>query len=402
MLKHSDSPRAPGLRFIPHVYFHVVSSTVRIRIAATRSLGGYAIARLSAGDDHRSTSCVREDSLSFIVTHAPSHRAHDAPARRLYDVAMDVMARDEPLEWSWLMSTLGYTMILGEGSVLVVQSFLRLVVNVASAAARSPRHSVRAMHTCLWRCLVWSLVLFRRYAECYQDDPERSIQDWKTRWFTGIEFLKQEIKDGLGAALLYCVLGSAPVHSDEDGSDSAMKVDDNPQVSPWIQVLAEMIRSPHPEAHREGVAVFSHLLGQIGSSADQSIAIENLEARRVLVPSFFDGTTLDASSLPGFAIPAFDIACIRRLTSTEVEVHWYDLMNLWEVCLERTLRSEKSCALLVSIFQQSLQFSLSRPRLRTILFRSGTHCSSCSPSSRRGTATWRFLRRARNTSFLSY
>ena len=339
------------VQFVPPVCCHLLSQRDRVRLEAARALGAYSIAKLSctaANDDY--WKAAADDARKFISAHASSHRQGGAPDRRLYDIASDILSQDEATEMLWLISTLGSLMIVSQGSMIYSQSFLRLAVKVAAAAASSSRHLVRTMHLAFWRCFVWSLVLFRRSAEESQGDQNGPVKDWKATWFKGVGFVKQEVRGGNGAALVYSILAVPSVQL--DSSESSTGIDDELRVDPWMAVIKDMVHSRYLETHLEGINLISRLLSCIGSSTHASTTEPELDPWKVLPKSFFNGTILDEQS-PPFSLPAFDISSVRRLTEKEIEGQWGNLMTLWEIGLEKALGTGRELSLSVSTLSYS-------------------------------------------------
>ncbi|KAH9936203.1 uncharacterized protein B0H18DRAFT_1113630 [Fomitopsis serialis] len=320
---------------LPSVLNQLASDSELVRTEAAHALGSFAFAALSHDTDaHRMSegplrrslqtfidaatskqSMISEDVKNLVASFTRSLGPGDTPTRTL--VWRQVIIAS-------IIATLG-------SEVFTHKASLKLIIKTLGQIKQRKLQVLRLMHALVWRCLVWA------YAELQRRDvPGHSrISPAKVR-DGALELIKQEQRDGIGAALISTLLCSPPLNRTQGDSAHAKHQD----VTEAVAVLRKMA-SDRASVRAEARAILSRLTSAIGS-APTPPTTPATDGRSlgegIVVKELFDGTILRVdverlSTMLPELVP-FSVEKIRPLTEAEIVGSWDALVEIWKILVK--------------------------------------------------------------------
>lgn len=335
---------------------HTVSDSLSTRFQATRVLNAFVLAKLSAlsgsWDCHQ---VISRDVRLFIDVQASKRKSPQSQAC-LTGVLTTALALDkakQPGEGpSWATVVLAALVVLSDSHLFTHPPSLKLFFNIVAQTLKKKRSTARALHSYVWKCLVWAFSRLKA-------NPEGD--NVKERAF---RVVKQELGEGIGIALVASVI-----------AEDRERLHD--YVPKALEVIKDMIRDKQPSTREVGVSLLVRLAGST-SSAKSS---HEWDSSGVLARQLFDGTFMDGWENLTAAVrlidpPKFNL--VRSLSDAEIFSYSDAFMDVWVEAVEVSFQEPLS-ELPVSCWSRT------RPQrrltlLRLVLFMSGIRCYSFRPS----------------------
>ncbi|KAJ7095729.1 hypothetical protein B0H15DRAFT_880339 [Mycena belliarum] len=306
---------SPLLEVFPSILRHLTADSCAIRLQAVKALGRFAMA---ATNTSTTTSGCHASISALLTTYINSQCKS---ARRLRTLVTAAVSSDKPSYGAdspfWAVQLLASFVILLDGAIFLTPHALKLTGRSLQRLAAHNQRLASALHAYLWKCLVW---VFSRLPKVAGDVKRDAI------FLT----VKQDLRGGIGLALVLALLDAAPNDGSCDTSDSVTKV---------LLVVGDMLSNQDELLQVDGIAILTKLLytPALSSLPDS----QNLD---ILVPQLFDGSLLQAkhsqvsSVVRSLGQPS--VSGVRQLSDSEILRHWNGLADLWVRATNISLRPE--------------------------------------------------------------
>lgn len=224
----------------------------------------------------------------------------------------------------WALAVLSALIVLSDAPLFSSPQSLKLCILSLAPVLVHKRHSIRALHPHVWKCLAWAFLRL--------EGEDCSWDDMKDRTF---RVVKQELGGGIGVALVRALLGKSEPQSST--------VRDLGNVLRALDLVKDMVVAQSGSTRRDGLLLLSRLVGAIGNpgplkQGDQDVMNDS----SVLARGLFDGTILGSTRDGlGAAVRSLDVVKIdqvRQLSEEELIHHWDSLADIWVIAVERALR----------------------------------------------------------------
>jgi hypothetical protein len=303
---------SPLLAIFSCILEHLIADSAAIRVQAVNALGRFALAKLNilstANSCHASLTATLTTFVNSQTSKLKSVQSQ-LRLRPLVNAALSARNPSHPADSPfWAVQLLASFVILLGDSVFSNPRALKFILQSLEQLAAHKQKLVTRLHPYVWKCLVW---VFSRLPA-----PNDDGEDTRHPVFL---VLKQELRGGIGLALILSLLGTAPNDGSWDTSESVTKV---------LEVVKDMMASSDRLVQAEGIALLTQLLytptlptTSAGTQSD------------VLVPQLFDGSIVQSkpdsvvSTIRSF--PRLNPSQVRQLSDSEILHHWDALANLW-------------------------------------------------------------------------
>lgn len=189
---------------------------------------------------------------------------------------------------------------------------LEFLLEVIGVTLTHENSFVRALHPCIWRCLIWTWAQMLARAETFDSD----MMDLSFR------AIKKELTGGLGATVTSILLRKC------NPDYSPLTVRGNKWLEQGFSVVQCMIYGECPSTQKQGIALLQ--LITIGSSSETGGSPLSEDFRDVLPMFLVDGAVLDIQlkDLPSL-IRKNPVAVARSLTEPEIGFLYEILFEEW-------------------------------------------------------------------------
>ncbi|KAH9841456.1 uncharacterized protein C8Q71DRAFT_700943 [Rhodofomes roseus] len=318
----------------PPVIKRLSSDVDHIRTEAVYALSGFAFAVVSHDQDTRRMSVgpLRRPLQNSIDAADGKQASPSSKTRNLVTTVMALLGSgDKPAPTQHVVRAqviLASAIAISGAEIFTHKASLKLVLKVSAETARHNRRSVRIVHALVWRCLVWAFAELQRESDAGNTQkPLRKIRN------SVLEVIKQERRDGIGAALISTLLGSPLTHGDPLAKQK--------NVGEAIAVLRSMAEDS-ANVRAEARAILSRLTSAIGS-APTPPSTPATEGRSlgegIIVKELLDGTIQRmseeqlAKALP--ELTQFSVEGIRPLMEAEIVASWDKLVESWMALVKK-------------------------------------------------------------------
>jgi hypothetical protein len=347
--RHSRQFISPLLELLPSVLENLSSESVECRLQAGHALGGFVLAKMNllSVSGYPQELVVR---MLRVFVEGQSLKQQSSQTQHLPSLMVDALSTIDSATTkgpSWGMVVLASLIVLSDASVFFHAQSIKFAIKSLRHASRHKNQDICAAHAVVWRTLVWAfsrvspeLIVRRRNDSGKKDDPDVTRDNV-------LKTISQELKGGIGIALVTSLLGS---------SDSEASTD----VSRALIVIKEMVSGKNYADHREAILLLNRIVSAIGSPltgrARDDEWLENIDLSRGL----FDGTIIDTGlDNLGTALSSLGdvkVDRVRQLSETELLHHWNDLIAIWIEGVEKMLQ-DPSFALSVSDLHHCFEIS---------------------------------------------
>ncbi|KAL4069880.1 hypothetical protein V8B97DRAFT_554968 [Scleroderma yunnanense] len=249
---------------------------------------------------------------------------------------------------TWMVSVLASLIVLCGPKIFSEHHTLEFLLGAVAAILVHRDGGVRALHACVWRCLIW--VYARLLADL--EDLDFSVVDMAFR------AVKQELSGGMGIIITSILLGGRDTMST---SLSRMGT----RLNNAMSIIRCMVHGECARTKKDGFALL-RALSTTNSSVGDGGSSKGLDD--ILPAMLFDGTVVHAQwdKLPTMIrrIPRFTIDDVPPLTATEVSSHFKALFDSWRRCMPQS-SSEQLDPTLVDVWKSLLYLlvqTLTTPR----------------------------------------
>ncbi|KAJ6585180.1 hypothetical protein B0H19DRAFT_1059450 [Mycena capillaripes] len=298
---------SPLLAIFPCILQHLIADSAAIRVQAVNALGRFALAKINTLSTANSCHTSIAATLSTFINTQTSKAKSVQPQLRLRNLVNEALSARNPSHPAdspfWAVQLLASFAIL-MGDFIFSNRAIKLTLQSLQQIAVHKQKIVLALHPYVWKCLVW--VFSRLPAQSDGEDARNPI------FLT----LKQELRGGIGLALILSLLGTAP---NDDTLDSVSKV---------LDVVKDMMANKDHLIQAEGVALLTQLLyTPTLSTASVGAPFE------ILVPQLFDGSLMQSNRDNVIStirsLSRLDPSHVRQLSDSEILHHWDVLADLW-------------------------------------------------------------------------
>ncbi|KAK7048529.1 GLOBIN domain-containing protein [Favolaschia claudopus] len=300
---------SPLSALLPCILQYSISDTPILRLHAVSALGKFALAKIhtlstTASRCHASISTSLTTFINAQMSKSKSAQSQ-LPLRTLLTAALTARNPGHPADSPfWAVQLLASFVILLGDAEFSTPNALKLTLQSLQQLAVHKQRLVHMLHPHVWKCLVW---VFSRLPA-----PTGDAEDIRDPVF---RTLKQDLRGGIGLALILSLLGCATT---ADTTDPVSKV---------LDVLADMIAHKDRLIQAEGIALLTQLL--YAPSGPQP----NAQPFNIWVPQIFDGSLLHSSRDSVIttirSLPRLSPNQVRQLTDPEILAHWDVLADLW-------------------------------------------------------------------------
>ncbi|KAI0786188.1 hypothetical protein C8Q75DRAFT_867298 [Abortiporus biennis] len=331
MTSHPTVFLSPCSKLLPPILNHLLSPAQTIRTEAAFALGGFALASLR-GDVPSDDRLRLADAVSTFIRVNTSSSIREENSQTLTQTIEDSLQssnRNNPL---WSYSLLSSIIVISDGTICFRTRFLPLLFNTIKQG-RLKKTLPKQVHSSLWRCLVWAT--FRELDHIGNRKEGRHVDN-----FTGgLKVIKQELHGGIGAAILYALLGNDhPIPGDS--------------VKEALDVVDRMVKDKHQSVHIAGISLLSRLISAIGSPVTHNDLPGGWNIDCILGKAMFDGSVLRADThLTGVPLWDFETSKVRCLTEAELSIHWNTIIQIWFGCIEKALSEGRELPLSDELLQ---------------------------------------------------
>ena len=340
---------------------HLVSSSRFLRLRAAIALAGFTHAAIwthtskvsraesEAFADARRHICERV--REFAHTHCVrSNQPMSAPAtlRDLVSAAVPSSSTGAySADVSWAFSVMACLTVLSDGHVFTTPPLLKLVIRALQPARHHQWGPLRALHSLVWRCLVWSFARLSESATTSRIPQTEEEQDVREKAFAVI---RQDGRRGVRSALVHALLGQSV---NKAGTRFSSDASSDADVRKVISVVRDLITDKRKVYFSEGTALLQRLTSAIGSSSSGG-TLSKYDQHHILPKLLLDGRLVDVELQHIEQVicvaPEFDPNDVRPLSEEEVDTHWDDLFGVWEEATKRAVDEGEELKLRASDF----------------------------------------------------
>jgi hypothetical protein len=324
------------LELLPLVLGNLTSESVECRLQASHALGGFVLAKMDmlSSDDYPHKRVVRT-LRSFVKEQCLKQHSLHLPG--LIVDALSVVDSRKTKRPSWAMVVLASTIVLSDASIFFHPASLKFVIGSLRYASRHKVREICAVHTILWRTLIWAFSQLSRELAVRRrnDSGKRDVPgDIREKVFKTIA---QESKGAIGIALVTMLLGPRKVEASTD-------------LSRALIVIKMMLSGGYADI-QQGILLLNRTVGAIGSSSTTQTNNDewhaNIDPSRGLFDGTFTDITLDDLGKSVSSLGDVKIDRVRQISEKELSDHWDDLIAIWIEGVEKFLQ-DPSLALSVS------------------------------------------------------
>ncbi|KAJ7016203.1 hypothetical protein C8F04DRAFT_1164189 [Mycena alexandri] len=303
---------SPLLAIFPCILQHLIADSAIIRLQAVNALGRFALAKIntlstSANSCHAS---IAETLTTFINTQTSKLKSiqSELRLRPLITAALTTRSPKNPADSPfWVVQLLASFVVLLGDSVFSNPRAIKLTLQSLQEIAVHKQKLVKCLHPYVWKCLVW---VFSRLPISTDDKTRDSV------FLT----LIQDLRGGIGLALILSLLAVAPNDGSCDTSDSVKRI---------LEVVKDMMSNGEPNTQAEGVALLTQLL----YTPTPPTAPAAPYKFNILVPQLFNGSLVPSKGDNVFTtvrnLERLDPGQVRQLTDAEILHHWDALADRW-------------------------------------------------------------------------
>ncbi|KAH7919238.1 hypothetical protein BV22DRAFT_1075479 [Leucogyrophana mollusca] len=323
---HASVFLAPISDLLPLILPTLTSSSPSLRLQAACVLGAVVSALTSPSFSNTSLECRSSISghvLAFIDAQC-SRPTPTQPSTGLPSVVQAALTMEKQSCLgegpSWALCVLASLVVLSNYTLFSHPRALKFIFRSLALSLTHNRSIVRALHPCIWRCLIWA---FGRLGEQTNDLDDASVRD------SAFLVIKQELNASLGIVLVATLIGPAECSASPASECHAAR--DN--VSKALTVLDDMVRGSNAHTAQEGLFLLAKLTNGVGASSPPSNDIPAWNPDQALPSALFDGTMLNAewSHLQAAlrTIPSPSVREVRQLSEAEIVQHHDMLSSIW-------------------------------------------------------------------------
>ena len=221
-------------------------------------------------------------------------------------------------------------LVLLDYHIFISPPALKLVFSAITETASRRWTHVNA-HTELWKILLWAFSRLPRKEKDLEDTMGRmeSLNRWKDTRERAFRVVKQELKNGLGAALVGALLCCTPDGVRETGD-----------VEKAVEVLEDMLVVEDEDMKRDVILLLERLLCGIGGQSQDKKEWKDatVEFSRDIVDGSLIGKTLRELTVQPTKFP---LEGIRPLSEAEAFVVWDRLSAIWVSIVQDLLGKTK-------------------------------------------------------------
>jgi hypothetical protein len=319
--RHSKQFITPLLELLPLVLENLDSESIECRSQAGHALGGFVLAKINllSATNFPHERVVRTLRVFVEEQSVKQHASQTLHLPGLVANALSVVDSSTTKVPSWAVVVLASLVVLSDASVFFHARSIKFVIMSLRHASRHKHRDICAAHAVVWRTLIWAFSRLSHELIMRQSDGGKpdDLDATKEKVFKTII---QELKGGIGIALVASLLGSTDIEATAD-------------VSRALIVIKEMVSGTNHSDPREAILLLNRIVSAIGTPFTPE-ALDN-EWHRNIDPSLgiFDGTIIDASlNNLGSALDSLGdvrVDRVRQLSETELVHHWNDLIAIW-------------------------------------------------------------------------
>ena len=304
---------------LPLVLTHLL-----VESAAIRLLASSVLAKLAALLVKEPKAVSKQDRRTasthvFIFLHGqaflPESPDGESTFMEVVQVALQVDMRacpgNDPI---WMVSLLASLIVLCGPSTFSELCTLEYVLDTLENLLMHTDAIVRALHSCVWRCLVWVYVQMLADPE----DLNPSVVD------LALCAMKQELGRGAGITLMSVLLCGSTHPREATRLEHA------------LSVIQCMVHSECAQTKKDGMALLRRATTTDSSVNDCGLP-EGLDD--VLPVFLFDGSVVNVQwgELPTIirGIPRFTLNNVPPLTETQINTYFQVLFDGWHQCMPR-------------------------------------------------------------------
>lgn len=235
------------------------------------------------------------------------------------------------------LSVMGSLIVLADGHIFEIPGLLKVVMRSLQSVRYHRHTSIRALHSFVWRCLVWSFAKIPRGGQqaSSRHSSAEGEQGFRDKVFAVI---RQDGRRGVRSALVYALLGTTPLEA-----CSSDPPDDN-DVLNAISVVRSLVDDSDEEARTEGTALLRQLTSAIGNPG-VTCRPDDYDPNRILATSLLDGRLVDVEPRDIHtvvqAMQDFEPGFVRPLSEAEVDSYWDSLVSVWETALKHSVQERQ-------------------------------------------------------------
>ncbi|KAJ7134791.1 hypothetical protein C8R44DRAFT_771481 [Mycena epipterygia] len=310
LLKHYPSSFiSPLLDIFPCILQYLIADSSALRLQAVNALGGFALAKINTLSTAHSCHVSLSATLSTFINSQTTKQKSVLRLRNLVTAALSSHnpspQADSPF---WAIQLLASIIILVDDSFFSNARVLKFTLQSLSQLAGHKQKLVSAFHPYVWKCLIW---VFSRLP-IHPDGEDTRHPIFLT--------LKQDLRGGIGLALILSLIGSAP----------------NDGVMIPLMVVSDMLSSSNQVIQVDGISLLTTLL----YTPPQPKGSEGPQNLNLLVPQLFDGSIQSKRDSTVRSFDQLSVSQVRQLSDSEILYHWNDLVGLWVQAMNILLRQD--------------------------------------------------------------
>lgn len=221
---------------------------------------------------------------------------------------------------SWAVVVLASLVILSDASVFFHSRSIKFVMNSLRYASRHENRNICTAHAVVWRTFIWAYARLSPELSMKRRDDSGKLADPDNTRDGVFKTISQELKGGIGIALVTLLLGSNNIEASTD-------------VARALIVIKGMISERNHADHREGILLLNRIVSAIGIPFTTEVRDNRWLGNIGCSQHLFDGTVIDASldNLGTVLSSLVDVNVdrVRQLSETELLRHWNDLIAIW-------------------------------------------------------------------------
>ncbi|KAF9241176.1 hypothetical protein BU15DRAFT_73648 [Melanogaster broomeanus] len=306
---------------LPYVVQNLLVEPSDRRLHASIALGRFANALIHQAESSLTgRQTISKHIMSFIERHcddaqtSPGDRNLSFVVRTAFSAETQKRLGEGP---TWILAVLASLIILSGPSLYSNSIALQFILQSLAMSLTHKRSVVRALHSHVWKCFVWT---FDQMLSSAESIDLASI-------LSALYVIRQELGGGIGTALTTVLLRSP------DRTSTSQSGEGKDRLSQALSVIQAMVRTDCKHTRQEGFLLLRALTTGICDPKNERRALECVDD--VLALALFDGTIVGADweRLPSIirSMPLC-LPSVHRLEEAEVVLHYEILLDIWKHC----------------------------------------------------------------------
>ena len=311
---------------------NLTSESIECRLQAGYALGGFVLAKMNmiSTADYPHEPVVRMLRSYIDEQYMKQHSSQTMHLPGLVAGAFSAVSSSMTTVPSWAVVVLASLVVLSDASVFFHDRSIRFTILSLRYASNHKQQEIRTAHATVWRTLVWAFSRLSSELIAQRRSAGGKLGDLDVTRENVYKTIKQELKGGIGIALVTLLLESSDVEAPTD-------------VSRALLIIRDMVAGENHTDPREAILLLNRIVSAIGTPLTTTAHDDDWHVNIDVSRGLFDGTIIDASlgnlQIALSSLGDVKVDRVRQLSETELVHHWDSLISIWIKGVEKSLQA---------------------------------------------------------------